>query len=520
MGTINFMKTFLIFASLVFFFWSCCAEEGQAPQKSPLQLKLRAQNMILEGEGQRNISSFDEKSSSLKIPCTLCSNTFLVVNTNHHPADRGMDRDFCCHSKNKSSYDFNIWTCAKCGYSNHKSFFSFGTKTPLTEADKEAIKGVWVASFLEALGVNLLQYAAPIDQEDIPSFLKYQMMLQILPKLDLPWKVKADFYLNYAWVERLRLCAPIMSPTLSTTISSINESLKDYEKENKIELVVSKPKECLAFLESLEARTKNDIAYRFLLRIYQATQMDRLGLTGRAHELLKEAILLDVHPSWRNIANFKNKVLLHEISLLKEAIIAMKEAVKGGEYQGEECASVIYLLGELQRRIGLFSEADAWLLAAQEKCSAPLRDWAKEQRESYPKTALHPVSDGENILIQKAINMAREADVAPTFDPQSLSAERAKKWLEALDMASVNYFRRYNIDPDSLEELFDLNLLKIQPDLPKDALRFFSLSVDKKSGNPSLRYSFDCLIPFPDGFKGFFLLSSNKGVIAKKESKP
>lgn len=513
------MKTFFILSFLAFCSWACFAEVDKTPEKSPLQLKLRAQNMILEGEGQRNISSFDEKSSTLKIPCTVCSNVFLAVNTNLHPADRGMDRDFCCHSKSKSSYDFNIWTCTKCGYSNHKSFFSFGTKAAMTETELASIKDMWVALFLETLGVNLLQYGAPVDQEDIPSFLKYQMMFKILPKLDLTWKVRADFFLNFAWIERMRLCAPIMSPTLSTTISSINDALKDYEKANKIDLVVSKPKECLVFLDTLEDRAKNDISYRFLIKLYQASQMNRLGLTGRAHELLKEAVLLDIDASWRNIANFKIKVLLHEIALLKEAVIAMKEAIKAGEYQGEECASVIYLCGELQRRIGLFAEADAWFVAAQDISSPLLKEWAKEQRQSYPKSLVHPVSDGENILIHKAMQLAREADLAPTFTPQSLSHERAKKWLEALDMASINYFRRYGIDPDSLEELFDLDLLKIQPDLPKDALRFFNMRADKKSIDPSIRYSFDCLIPFSDGSQ-FFLLSSNKGVISKKESKP
>ena len=163
------------------------------PQKSPSQLKLRAQNMILEGEGQRNISTFDEQSSTLKISCISCGNNFMAVNTDLHAADRGMDRDFCCHSNNKSSYDFNVWTCSKCGYSNHKSFVSFGPTTAFTDAEKEAIKAQWVTVFLETLGVNLIQYAAPISQEDIPSFLKYQMMLSILPKLNLPWKVKADF---------------------------------------------------------------------------------------------------------------------------------------------------------------------------------------------------------------------------------------------------------------------------------------------------------------------------------------
>ena len=213
----------------------------------------------------------------------------MAVNTDLHAADRGMDRDFCCHSNNKSSYDFNVWTCSKCGYSNHKSFFSFGPTTAFTDAEKEAIKAQWVTVFLETLGVNLIQYAAPISQEDIPSFLKYQMMLSILPKLNLPWKVKADFYLNYAWIERLRFCASISSPTLSTTISSINESLKDYEKGKNLDHLVSNPKDLLVFLETLDVKSRSDLGYKFLLKLYQAAQMDRLGFNGRANEIVKEA---------------------------------------------------------------------------------------------------------------------------------------------------------------------------------------------------------------------------------------
>jgi tetratricopeptide (TPR) repeat protein len=515
------MKTVLFISLFLGLFLSCSAEEQKNSKDQESQLKLKAQRMVLEGEGQRQVSGQDS-NSKIKVTCPICSNSFLAINTELHPADRGMDRDFCCHSKNHSSYDYNLWTCTRCGYSNHKSFFTLGPQIALSEEEKEELKGTLIGMGLEALGININQLGYSVDQEDLPSYIKYQLMLKLLPKLELPWKVKADFFLNFAWIERIRLCASISSPSLSTTISRLNDKLKRYEESNKLVAIVSNPKELLVFLEILSEEEKNDISATFLLKVYKASQWDRLGFGGNASELLKEAILMDVHKTWRDIANFKLKVLKNEITLLKEAVICMKEALKNDEYDSSELGSVIYLLGELQRRIGMFTEANAWLAAAQENCPEPLNNWAKDQLGNLPQAALGLLTDSETILISKACKdlEALKNMGDSDFSPQSITAQKAESWLEALDLASVNYHRRYKIDPESLDELYDLDLLKGTPDLRKSALRFFSFKADPKVPTSSLRYSFDCLIPFTDKDLGYYLMSYHKGVLSKKSPTP
>ena len=78
--------------------------------------------------------------------------------------------------------------------------------------------------------------------------------------------------------------------------------------------------------------------------------------------------------------------------------------------------------------------------------------------------------------------------------------------MEELFLACIQYRRQFQLDPENLEELYDLGLLKGQPDLNKPALRFFRLQIDTELQTASLRYTLDCILPFSDD-EGFFTSS-------------
>ena len=339
-------------------------------------------------------------------------------------------------------------------------------------------------------------------------------MLSILDKLELPWKAKADFHLTYAWTERLRLCSPIAHPSLSTTISSINKKLTLYEKNNQLENITSDPKEILSFIY----QHRRDTIHLFLLALYEASQLDRLGYTPKAAELLKQAILMDTEGNYKNIAQFKHSVLMSEMEQLKEAVIAIKEAIRNDEYQLEELMSVTYL-GELQRRIGLAPEAMGWFNLSISLEHPPLSQWSKEQIKMLPSTQ-GMLADGEKLLIQKVSYAIQQQKRQTTngFDPKLISEERVSRWIKELHMAAVHYHREYRLDPESLNELYELGLLKGQPNLKPEALRFFKLSIDDQQRLSSLRYQIDCLVPFSDA-NGHYLYALKKGQLNKVPSK-
>jgi tetratricopeptide (TPR) repeat protein len=507
----RFFFTLITLLANLAILWS----EGPAKSPSETKLRLQAQSMSIEGEGKRS-TSLGSSGSIIAVPCPLCKSTAQYYNLKPSFPDKGMDRDFCKHYREKSHYDLDVWTCTECGYSNHKSFFHQAPS--LTEDERKELKGSLVSSFIQQFGLNISKLGHKIDQEDIPTNIKYRLMLSLLEKLDLPWKAKADFHLNYAWTERLRLCAPIAHPSLSTSISAINKRLTLFEKSNHLKNVISDPTQVLDFIYQ-HRRDTTDPTHLFLLALYEASQLDRLGYTPKAAELLKQAILMSTEGNYKSIAQFKHSVLMSEISQLKEAVIAIKEAIKHDEYHLNELISATYLLGELQRRIGLAPEAAAWLELCISLDHQPLSQWSQEQIKKCPKTP-GMLPDGEKLLIQKASYAIQQQQLRTKldFDPRNISEDRASTWTKELHMAAVHYNREYRLDPESLSELHQLGFLKGQPNLGPEALRFFKLIIDKQQRLSSLRYQIDCLVPFSDQSE-HYLYTFKKGQLHKVPAK-
>lgn len=488
--------------------------DDEATRQNQVKLSIRAQKMLLEGEGSRR-NDMANPQSSLIVSCPLCENKSKFYNITQSNTDISIDRDFCRHSHQKGALDFKIWLCTHCGYSNHKSFFT--TKPELTEDEQKELNGRLIAFFIQQFGINISKLGHRVGQEDVPSHIKYAQMLSILDKLDLPWKAKADFHLNYAWIERHRLCAAIVHPGLSTTISSINKKLATYAKHRKEKNISAHPNKLLDFIYDQQKNSPDEL-YSFLLLIYEAEQLNRLGYTPKATEALKKAILMEQPAPYKNIAQFKYQVHQNEIHHLRESVVCIKNAIKEEQYDQNELPSTIYLLGELQRRIGLIPEAIAWLDTASQLQDKNIAQWAKEQRLSLPKK--HGlVPDSESILIQKALrdlNKLKDQTVA-TFDPSDVTSEKAERWLREIHLAATHYHRQYRLDPENLQELFSLGFLKGQPDLVAEALRFFKISVQKSAPASSLRYNIECLLPFSEGNQ-YYLYSYINGQVKKIES--
>jgi hypothetical protein len=176
-------------------------------------------------------------------------------------------------------------------------------------------------------------------------------------------------------------------------------------------------------------------------------------------------------------------------------------------------------LGELQRRVGLYAESAAWFKAAQEFAPPQLQIWATEQLENLPKAQRDGLlPDSELLLVHKAKTSLKK--LKPTqmaLDPRSLQPAQVKRWMEEVSLATIQYRRTYKLDPESLEELHELNLLKGQPDLTKASLRFFQLKIDTKVNIASLRYTLNCIIPFSDQ-DGFYTIAYQKGKFHRHSS--
>ncbi len=508
----------MILRVLIFFiFFSSFGPFGdtsEAPPASNGKLKLHVRKMLTQGEGFQ----MDRQGNSLiKIQCPNCQDIITVINQEKSNPTRGIDRDFCKHTRKKTQNDLDIWSCPNCGYSHHKSFFINPPSTSLSEDEQSELKGFMISLHLEHLGINVHQLGYQMEQEDIPTVIKYTLMEKLLPKLDCSAKTKADFYLNFAWCERRRLCSPISSPSLSNTLGLINEELNNIASRDDVVNITSQPQIVISALHEIQAMHRGALL-QFTCQLLEIDQLDRLGHRGHAIAKARTSIQGNNPKELRALAKFKYDRLINETSHLKECLIHMKDAIRKNEYSFNELSSCIYLIGELHRRVGLYDEAKLWLTKACSIGPQTLRTWASEQLSSLPQVAINKVSEGESILLHTAIARLKTLKpVSPNIPPSSLSHRLAKRWMESLHLACTKYHDLYQIDPESLNELFHLELLKGQPNLQLDSLRYFQLEIDKNSLSPSSRYTIKCILPFKDSL-GFFSSSYKQGSFQRHSS--
>ncbi|MBF0197748.1 MAG: DUF2225 domain-containing protein, partial [Planctomycetes bacterium] len=194
------------------------------------RLAHRSKIMLQEGEGHRSLSNVAGKSSRIPLVCPLCAQDFIGINVKEQAADKGIDRDLCRHSFSKSAYDFDFWTCPACGYTNIKHFFPSIDKEVFGEERKTATTLLMDQLFSMQMGVNISKVGFKLDQEDIPTNIKYALYSKNSKLFDYDWNIKADIHLKYAWTERARFIAPILSPSLSNSNTIIRKKLEKYEE--------------------------------------------------------------------------------------------------------------------------------------------------------------------------------------------------------------------------------------------------------------------------------------------------
>jgi tetratricopeptide (TPR) repeat protein len=489
------------------FLWS--EEKEEVVSAEDLPLRRSARKMLDEGEGLKHRNALAGEVTTLRAECPVCNEKFSAYHMTEGAADKGIDRDLCRHASHISSLDLDIWACTNCGFSHFKSFFNQKLNPPLPEELRKKQEAFLARAFVEVLGVNVTKIGFKIDQQDIPRSIKYTLMENLLPQLGLPWKVKADFHLRKAWSERLRGCETLRSPYMSGALGSINSALKSFEKRHDLKPIMADPAQVLLFLDHYLEKDKS-LQGRFLVHVFRASQLNRLGFLHGASEELKKAILMNNPKPIRELAVFRNRLLESQIKHLKEAVIATKESLRVEEHSRDELQSTIYMLGELQRRIGLFAEARVWFKTYLDLGENDLTVWVKEQLSALPKSVgLAP--DSEKVLAQtvsdRFLELKKEDE---KDDPSQITKEQVRRWLSEINIAAVTYNRKYKLDPENLQELFQLGYLKGQPDLELQHLRFFQLKSNSGSPLASTRYTVNCLLPLFDK-EGSFMASSSRG---------
>ncbi len=484
-------------------------------QKKLSKLEISAQQMQTEGEGRRSRSDISGKVEEKEVVCPICDLKMPVWIVERQLAEKGVDRDFCKHSKARSAYDFDVWCCPRCGYAAFGQLFQRTAESALKEKVVRESTPALRQLFKRQLNVDIEKFGFQLDQMDIPTIIKYHMMEHVLEDLGASDYEKARFYLQFAWAERQRLLAPVSHPALSVAVSTFNTRWEAYKKSTDSPDLIRDPAEVAAFLDGVEGGGKLNDEERLLLAIYRAGQTDRLGFPARSRQLLEDAGRLTMPAEVLAVARFKREVLEHEFELMKKALVLLKEALRRREIPVDRRPEHIYLVGELSRRIGLFPEARVWfdLVARVLPEGSALKTWSGEQGKllsPQEKAETSPALDAEMSFAGKIQRELAEDQRAASDQHKALDKEmeNTEEWLRTLSRAVEVYHMEYDAYPADLNELVSLGILHEHQRLETVAAERFVLAVNSHARGEENAFRITCRLPQRDG-EGLYWVTVN-----------
>ncbi len=480
------------------------------------KLSIQAKRMLNEGEGHRNHSNISGSVNKFQAHCPICQNEFSAIYIDRQPPEKGMDADFCKHTYNPSAYDFNMWSCTKCGYSNFPHIFHEKPKAFDDPKFSEKAKSTLRQLFIQYMGIDVNKLGYNLDQADVPTFMKYFLFKLSIPSSEFSNKLLGDFHLHYSWIHRQRFLAPIANPNLSLTISIFNEKVKNYAKRLKVHKITSKPELVLAFLQQEKFDPDQNTEICLALH-YRAKCYDRMGNPKMAMHLMKEAIAKTLDPNLRKILISKKRTLLDEFEQSKLALKYIKLALRENAY-GKETPQFIYLIGQLSKRIGLENLANLWINSSLKlliNYSEPIHALAKKELSKLPEFIDHENFEMDKILISSTINNYENQYIdEDNKNNPKFELKEVNMWLSAMEKACIKYYTELDFDPKNLKELIDVGLLKSHPKLSSEAIKFFKIEVNSKKTNASTRYKLSSIIPYEDS-EGLFWPSITNGKISR-----
>jgi hypothetical protein len=479
------------------------------------KLSIQAKRMLMEGEGFRSYSNISGKIAYYKATCPVCENVFKAITVDRQLPEKGMDADYCKHSKNLSAYDFKIWTCCSCGYSNFPHLFRQKPKAYDDAKFKKSIHIALKTLFIKNMGIDINKLGYNLDQSDIPTFMKYFLFKLNIPKGDFSNKILADFHLHYSWIHRQRFLAPIAHPNLSIPISVFNEKLRNYAKRNKVNHISSSPSLVLQFLQQVKFSPSQNIEGSLALH-FKAKCMNRLGRPKLAMQLMKEAIAFTIDSNLRRILINKKRILLDEFEQSKLALKHIKLALRENAYE-KETPQYVYLIGQLSKRLELNNTANLWLNASVKllkNYSDPSYELAKTELRQLPPFIDQDQFEMDKILIQTIISDYTKEYIKGDKNTPKFSLDEVHLWLVAMERACLKYYTELDFDPKNLKELVDVGLLTKHPKLTGETIKYFKVEIDDKSTMAKKRFKLSSVIPFEDK-DGLFWPSINNGKISR-----
>lgn len=314
--------------------------------------------------------------SKIQATCPVCTNQFAAYVLNSTNSFGGQDRDFLTYAVGSQPVWIRPITCSQCLYSGYAGDFE-KELTP-EQRDKFAQKNSLKP---------LLAIAPGTDYREIPAWVRYDLIAQVYTILERDKGAIADQYLNASWAVRMS-GLPISDILGNDVLTSIDDKISaSYEhtesrKKNRAlyeidlagklkdagqslaedEMVVT----CLSALILFRNHGENSEAETCL-------SLAKTAMFPEKYAQLEKAF----HESVARERDFQRKA-----AQLFAMVLAEKEASE--EYPP---AIVLYLCGELQRRLENWKEAGVYYDSAVKEPNVPdwLLQYMEEQKKLLPK---------------------------------------------------------------------------------------------------------------------------------------
>lgn len=310
-------------------------------------------------------------SRQIRLNCPVCQTDISARELMSSNTFGGVDTDFMSHAQGSSVLQIRPVTCLNCYFSGFVGAFNRYSEPPAQEWDEEPVTTppaliasvTFPATFTAAIKIDrvlkpVISIASYTDQSEIPAWVRYDLIAQVYRLTGQPPRDLADLYLQASWSVRDEDNVIQMLSKSDTELigdffkNKIRERFKD-SSPNQATAEVGLAYDLLKETGSEKAEEiKASLMAALLFARRHGENQLVLDILARLLPLMEKAV-------GTALQEHLNASIAREREFQKLAIDHFTLCL--AEKNDTDLESrLIYLIGELNRRMGNFDQARTW----------------------------------------------------------------------------------------------------------------------------------------------------------------
>lgn len=317
-----------------------------------------------------------QKLAEVTVECPVCTHEFIA------PLDEkklvsAMDSDFCVYRPRSFSKISDVWICTCCGYAAFAKNFANSKPSPATKQFVlDTIKPLTIKYLAKSENLNLSKLGIKdfgfLGQRNIPEHVRYENAAIIAVKAGSEFSELAALHLGTSHAYRRKLLEPLDISLFTAAIKRVASMIRvNFVGDG--DLVVNELKAALKVAERAksanalrsERLSRRELFYLTFRMTMLYNQLGEAWNTTSYFEDLNEMALSEANPKLKTTMQFiiRNTLafLRAEMKHRQQTILLLRKRLKENQLEDYELLSTVYLLGELNRRMGRLEVALPYL---------------------------------------------------------------------------------------------------------------------------------------------------------------